>query len=232
MSANQSIDKLQKRLLAEEIEERILRLIRDTPYEIGSRLPNELRLSQMFGAGRSTVREALKSLESRRVVSIRQGSGTYVRSLMPMDMDPLGILNAKNKIEAALDLVAVRLMLEPEIASLAARNADEEDKKEILRCADMVEKLIQEGQDYLRYDIEFHSAIAKASKNSVIKELIPIIDTAVMMFVNVTHKSLTEETVETHRAITDAILKGDPAGAEAAMMMHLLYNRKAITALL
>ena len=51
----------------------------------------------------------------------------------------------------------------------------------------------------------------------VVEQLIPIIDTAVMMFVNVTHKKLTEETILTHRMITEAIANHDPIGAKAAM---------------
>ena len=62
----------------------------------------------------------------------------------------------------------------------------------------------------------------------VVEQLIPIIDTAVMMFVNVTHKQLTEETITTHRMIADAITAHDPIGARSAMTMHLTINRATI----
>lgn len=226
-----TIDKLNKRLRTEEIEDKILSLITDTPYEIGAKLPIESQLCELFGVGRSTVREALKSLESRRVVYIKQGSGTYVKSWVPTDMDPLGIMRAKNKLKIALDLVNVRIMLEPKIAALAAENANDEDKQKIKYNADKVEELISQGSDYLKYDIDFHSSIAKASRNEVVEQLIPMIDTAVMMFVNVTHKKLQEETIRTHRDITNAILEGSPSKAEAAMTLHLLYNRQSISAM-
>lgn len=66
----------------------------------------------------------------------------------------------------------------------------------------------------------------------VVEQLIPIIDTAVMMFVNVTHKQLTEETIMTHRAVVDAIAERDTIGAKTAMMMHMTYNRNLIKKLM
>ena len=84
------------------------------------------------------------------------------------------------------------------------------------------------GDLYIEDDIAFHTCIAESSKNMVVEQLIPIIDTAVMMFVNVTHKKLTEETILTHRMITEAIARHDPIGARSAMVMHLNFNRNCI----
>ena len=62
--------------------------------------------------------------------------------------------------------------------------------------------------------------------------LIPVINTAVMTFANLTHRTLMKETLETHRAVTDAILKGDSVGARCAMIMHLTYNRQSLIRML
>ena len=62
----------------------------------------------------------------------------------------------------------------------------------------------------------------------VVEQLIPIIDTAVMMFVNVTHKKLVDETIMTHRMIVESIANHDPIGARSAMVMHLNFNRTYI----
>lgn len=64
------------------------------------------------------------------------------------------------------------------------------------------------------------------------EQLIPIIDTAVLMFVNVTHQKLKKETIMTHRAVTDAIIERDPVGARSAMMMHMTFNRNMIKEML
>ena len=62
----------------------------------------------------------------------------------------------------------------------------------------------------------------------MVEQLIPIIQTAVVTFVNLTHRKLMEETIETHRAILNAIISGDSVGARCAMIMHLTYNRQML----
>ena len=62
----------------------------------------------------------------------------------------------------------------------------------------------------------------------MVEQLLPIIQTAVVTFVNLTHRKLMEETIETHRAILDAIIQGDSVGARCAMIMHLTYNRQML----
>jgi len=84
-------------------------------------------------------------------------------------------------------------------------------------------------KSHILKDIEFHTCIAKCSKNQVVETLIPIINTAVMTFANLTHRTLMQETIETHRAIVNSILDHDPVGAKCAMIMHLTYNRQSLT---
>ena len=123
---------------------------------------------------------------------------------------------------------AVRLLLEPCIAEIAAQNATPEDIERLKRLCERVETKIHNGDRYIEDDIAFHTCIAESSKNLVVGQLIPIIDTAVMMFVNVTHKKLIDETIMTHRMITEAIARHDPIGARSAMVMHLNFNRTYI----
>ena len=62
----------------------------------------------------------------------------------------------------------------------------------------------------------------------MVELLLPIIHTAIATFVNLTNRCLMDETIETHRAITEAILKKDAVGAKCAMIMHLTYNRQML----
>ena len=89
-----------------------------------------------------------------------------------------------DKYELALDLCNVRLMLEPEIAMLASENATDEEKAELKRLCDEVENLYLAGENHLQKDVEFHTYIARCSKNKVIEKLVPIIQSAVITFVN------------------------------------------------
>ena len=220
--------KIDNRLLGDQIEDELMRYILEEPIEIGQKIPNEFELAEMFGVGRSTVREAVKGLVSKGVLEVRRGSGTFVISTSSTDMDPLGLSKQKNKFKLALDLFEVRLMLEPEIAAAAAKNATEEDLQQLKALCDETEKTYLEGKNHIPKDIEFHTCIAMCSKNEVVEILIPIINTAVMTFANLTQRALRKETIETHRAVAEAIIDRDPVGAKYAMMMHLTYNRQAI----
>ena len=219
---------LKSKLLAEQVQEQIYQYILNTPIAIGAKLPNEFELWEKFGVGRSTIREAVKLLISRGILEVRRGSGTYVVSTTPMDLDPLGLGAVEDKMALAMDLVNVRMILEPGIAEMAAMNATARDVERLRELCAVIEQKIETGENYIEEDIAFHTAVAKCSGNMVVEQLVPIIDTAVMMFVNVTHRKLTQETIMTHRAVTDAIAERDPMGAKSAMMMHMTFNRNMI----
>lgn len=224
------LSNLKNKLLAEQVQEQIYQYILETPIAVGAKLPNEFELGDRFSVGRSTIREAVKLLISRGILEVRRGSGTYVVSTTPVDMDPLGLGAVEDKM--ALDLVNVRIILEPGIAEMAALNATQEDVLKLRNLCDSVERKIKIGDSYIEDDIAFHTCVAECSKNKVVEQLIPIIDTAVLMFVNVTHKKLTDETIMTHRAVTEAIAEHDPIGAKTAMMMHMTFNRNMIRQLM
>ncbi|MCC8125808.1 MAG: FadR family transcriptional regulator [Clostridiales bacterium] len=217
-----------KETLGMQIEGELIDYIRNTPVEIGTKIPNEFMLAEMFDVGRGTVREAVKGLVTKGILEVRQGDGTYVRSYRSLEQDPLGLSRLNDKYRLALDLFDVRLMLEPEIAARAADHANEEDMKQLVELCDTVEQLYLAGEDHIEKDIEFHTCIAQCSKNKVVETLIPIINSAVMTFANLTKRTLKDETIQTHRAITNAILTGDSVGARCAMIMHLTYNRQMI----
>lgn len=196
--------------------------------EVGAKLPNEFELGQMFEVSRSTVREAVKGLASKGVLEVRRGDGTYIQSHVPMTQDPLGLSKLEDKYKLALELLEVRLLLEPEIAASAAIRATPEEKARLKELCDATEALYRKGEDHIPMDIAFHTCIGQCSKNRVVEVLLPVINTAIMTFANLTRRQLMRETIDTHRAVTDAILAGDSLGAKSAMMMHLTYNRQAI----
>ena len=218
-----------RKLLGSQIEDRILEYIKEKPLEVGDRLPNEFELAEMFEVGRSTIREAVKGLVTKGVLQVRRGAGTYVSSLTPAEDDPLR-LNAKlhDRFKLALDLFDVRLILEPEIASKAAVYATDDDIVTLKRLCKETEELYLADKDHMPKDIEFHTWIARCSKNQVMESLIPIINSGINTFVNLTRRSLRTETITTHRAITEAIANHDSTGARCAMVMHLTDNRQEL----
>ncbi|MCR5273439.1 MAG: FadR family transcriptional regulator [Lachnospiraceae bacterium] len=222
------MEKEDKKLLGGKIRTQLVKYIQDEPIQVGNKLPNEFELAEKFGVGRSTIREAVKELVSQGMLEVRRGSGTYVISTCPAEEDPLGLGKYDDKYQLALELFDVRLMIEPEIAAFAARDATDEQIEELKRLCDEVEEIYNSGKNHVQKDIELHTAIARCSKNRVIEILVPLIDSAVHTFANITHRGLKQETIETHREIVNAISRHDQVGARCAMVMHLTYNRQMI----
>ena len=221
-------EKVNQKLLVPQIEDQLMMFIQQEQIAIGSRLPSEYKLAEKFGVGRSTIREAAKSLVSKGILEVRRGAGTFVKNTEMAVDDPLGLSQFEDKYRLAMELFDVRILLEPEVAEVACRNATEEDKKRIERLCDEVEQLYMEGKNHVQKDMEFHEAIAKCSGNRVVEVLVPVILTAVTTFANLTNRKLQNETIETHRKITEAIIRGDSMGAKCAMIMHLTYNRQTL----
>lgn len=226
------IDKVNKKLLASQVEDELMEYILKTPVNVGEKIPNEYELAEKYGVGRSTIRETVKSLVSKGILEVRRGDGTYVISTNTPEEDPFGLSRFTDKYELALELFEVRLMLEPEIAALAAQKAGAKEKKEIMELCDEVEKLYRAGKNHTQKDLEFHTALAKASGNRIVETLIPTIHTSIITFVNLTYHRLMEETIETHKAVAEAVMRGDSVGAKCAMIMHLTYNRQMLIKLM
>ena len=197
--------------LPQKISDDIVALILEENLKPGDKLPNETILSQRLDVGRSSLREAMKLLASRNIVTVRQGSGTYIAASPGMVEDPLGFIFIDNKQKLVQDLLEVRFLLEPSIAE--------------------VETLLKNHEDHTQKDIDFHTAIALSSKNVVVPRLIPVINSSIPLFVETTGGILRKETIESHREIADAIACRDPLRAQDAMYLHLVYNRKWICSL-
>lgn len=217
--------------LPEQTADKITKYIIENNLQVDDKIPNEFELGETLGVGRSTIREAVRILVSRNVLVIRRGAGTYVADNTGVSDDPLGLAFTKDRYKLAKDLLHVRIILEPEIAALAANMATEKDIEEIIKRCDKVEEMIKNGENHMLEDVKFHEAIARCTGNDVIEKLIPIIDTSVAVFANITARQLRDETITTHRAIANAIAQHNSADAKHAMTMHMLYNKYKINEL-
>ena len=214
--------------LPQKIAEDIIAFILEENLKLGDKLPNETVLCQRLNVGRSSLREAMRALASRNIVTIRQGSGTYIASSTGVADDPLGLSFINNKKKLIHDLMEIRFLLEPSIAALAAMHADDTEIKKICKLCDDVEELLKAHKDHSDKDIELHTAIALSSKNIVIPRLVPVIFRSIPLLIESTGNTLCNETIESHREIADAIAAHDAVRAHDAMYLHLVYNRKQI----
>lgn len=214
--------------LPQKIAEDIIAFILEENLKPGDKLPNETVLCQRLNVGRSSLREAMRALASRNIVTIRQGSGTYIASSTGVVDDPLGLSFINNKKKLIHDLMEIRFLLEPSIAALAAIHADDTEIKKICKLCDDVEELLKAHKDHSDKDIELHTAIALSSKNIVVPRLVPVIFRSIPLLIESTGNTLCNETIESHREIADAIAAHDAVRAHDAMYLHLVYNRKQI----
>lgn len=215
--------------LSEQAADEIRRYIKDNNMAVGDKLPNEFQLAELCSVGRSTIREAIKLLVFEGMVEVIRGSGTFIaQPKTDIQGDPMGFQNDTDLAKRALDFFDVRLMLEPEVAAMAAANATYDDCRKLREIQKEVEDCIYGKRDHLQADIRFHTQIAECSKNKVVHNLMEIIVKGIPVFVEITRNSFANITIEHHCAIADAIVAGDGVGARCAMITHLNHNRKKI----
>ena len=201
-----------------------MNLIQETPYKAGDKLPTEKELCESTGAGRNTVREALKILASRNVLEIRQGAGTFVSEKQGIPDDPLGFSMVNDHVKLTRDLLQVRIMLEPQIAALAAQCAKEHEIRELEEILEEMEAAMKKREDYSELDTKFHTKIAQCTHNIVMENLLPVIGKGVAVFAREVAQTEYDRTWISHRKIFCYIRDHKPFEAEMEMQYHLLYN--------
>ncbi len=210
--------------LGDKVADKLMNLIREQGYESGEKLPNEYELSSLLGVSRNTIREALRVLAYRNIVSIRQGAGTFISNKMGVVDDPLGFSLMEDQQKLVEDLMQVRYIIEPQIAALATQNATAEDITILGDLCDEMEVLFSEGKDFTQKDIEFHSHLASCSKNTVMSNLIPVICNGITAFSSMGIEEDLNQTIRSHRKLFESIRNRRAADAQQTMLYHLLYN--------
>ena len=211
----------------EHIVAQIERAIFEGRLQQGDKLPAERQLVREFGASRVAVREALRALEHRGLVEVRQGSagGYFIRE---MDAGPVvrdfQTLFRLGHVSLA-QLVEARALIEPESARLAALRANEADVKAVLTALDARAETGAAGRRRRSLDAEFHRLVAAAARNPVHGVVIHAL-TALQSNVVGGRTDLTAEDdaaiVSAHRTIYDAIAGRDSEAARAAMHAHVI----------
>ena len=195
--------------------------------------PTEAELCTKFGASRTVMREAVKMLSAKGLVSSRQRQGTRVEPVENwnlLDPDVLRWLMERpfsNKI--FLEFTQMRLAIEPTAAALAAQV---QDKLAIAAIREGLEAMVSTAGDQdaaLQADIDFHVAILKASGNPFFWRLKPLINNALRLSIELTNKiSGHTADIASHEAILVAIEKGDAVAAEQASESILKESLKLI----
>lgn len=214
---------VEKRRAYEDIVKQIRDLIEKGKLKKGDQLPTERELTDTFKVSRATVREAIRTLESMRLVESRQGNGTYVlASSEEALVQPLAaaLFHGKDDI---MDIFHIRRIIEPYVAQLAAQNATRDEIKELEEILKEQEKALESGSNMVRTDSAFHSSLAGMAKNRILERLLLAI---VDLLAQTREEYLQNEerahsSLRGHQKVLSAIKDGDCAAAKEAMLHHL-----------
>jgi DNA-binding FadR family transcriptional regulator len=221
------MDAKKNETLVDRVAKKLINYIIKHRMTEGDQLPTEVECMTMLDVSRGTLREAFKALVARNILEIRQGAGTFISSKRGIPDDPLGLSFIYDDNRLALEMLEVRLMLEPKIAELAAANASPEQKEVIRSQVELTEDLIKRNEPYAAADSSFHSSIAEASGNRVIESLSNVLNQSVTKNIEITLDVQRENnTVYYHRKILRAIEAGNVLNAHHFMAMHLMLMRE------
>jgi GntR family transcriptional repressor for pyruvate dehydrogenase complex len=210
--------------LGEQVALQLAEMIAQAHWAPGTKLPAEAALCKSLNVGRSTLREALKSLAFIGMLHMRPGDGTYVAE----DYDRLlDRVKAKGLLKTEKDLTDVcetRVLLETELAALAAKRATARDRSRLKAlCVQMQASAAGNGKPYAELDLEFHLAIADASHNNLLRRLLIDIRELLIDWIGQSQEfpGGFESAQQHHARILKNILEGNAEGARREMMQHI-----------
>jgi GntR family transcriptional repressor for pyruvate dehydrogenase complex len=226
MDTPASYQPVARRKVYEQVAEQLLGQIGARRLKPGDVLPPERELTESFGVGRSSIREALRMLESQGVISALNGGSFVVADAASPLNSSLRLMFTLDDKAGIHDLFELRRILEAEAAALAAQRHGAGHLEEMdAAIEEMAVSLTDNGGErFIDADLHFHLAVAEATGNRLVLHSMQAVRDVVrraLMTVFVIPQSPESAVVE-HRAIRAAIASGDPARARQEMTNHLV----------
>jgi DNA-binding FadR family transcriptional regulator len=214
---------------SEQVRLQIEQAIRQGDFGPGDRLPSERELVETFGVSRVSVREAIRSLEAVGLVKVQHGRGAYVSDRRSGLGEPMARWIQLHRDEV-LELHRVRGALDELAAQSAAERHDPEAIAAIVRAHETLRDAVADGlspDELILVDIDFHVAIAEASGNRLLYDLLHDLHTylAESRRIVFSKEGRPPESVAEHEQIVAAIDAGDPPAGAAAARRHVLSIR-------
>ncbi len=216
---------IQRKRVSDVVMDQIKQLLSDAKLNVGDKLPPERQLAKQLGVSRVPVREALFSLANSGFLTIKRGAGGGIFVSEP-SVEPyaefftLMLQMGKTTVQ---DLTEARLLLEPNVARLAAQRATSEDLENLEKSIIEYEKRVEQGAPRSLEDMKFHTSVAEASKNIVMN--LTIKGLMGLLYKSVRDLQLSrkdkQKSVNTHRKIFESIRLSDPESAFQLMTEHV-----------
>jgi len=211
---------VQRASLADQTADVLAQRIRDGEWALGAKLPGETTLAARLGVGRTTVREAIRQLAGRGMLTTRQGSGVFVTALKARE--------DWNEVVQRSDVIAVieaRVAIETEAARLAAARRTPADLRAIRRGLDQRQERRDSIEEHVDADTAFHRSIVTAAQNPILLDLFdaltPRLRQAMITMLRIRAHYGDDADQQTHAGLVDAIADRDPEAASSRSRTHL-----------
>jgi len=217
-------DTIKRNTTAELVIEKILNIITAGELKIGDRLPTAQQLTEIFGVGRSSIREAVRALAVLGYLEILPGKGTFIKK--DSSSDELSVKGLMDVLEsgAIFDIMEARDCLEQKCAELAAVRADPQQIKKMENAVKKMQKNRSSFDSKRKADLEFHLALAEATNNEVIYEIMKLLIAKVELYANTFWATLPKargKSISTVNQVFSHVIKGEGKKAAESMREHL-----------
>ncbi|QGG51136.1 FadR/GntR family transcriptional regulator [Lysinibacillus pakistanensis] len=227
--------KIKPKKIYEEVSEILYEKIRAGALKPGDRLDSVEQLAEQLQVSRSAIREALSALKAMGLIEIKQGSGTFVKSIQPSQLDfPLSTAILTNKQDVS-HLLEVRKIIEVGAAASAAIHRTDEDIQAMIRILDEMKRVQGDGELGEKVDFQFHAAISKASQNPLLATILDQVSGLMIETMKETRriwlyskKTTSEQLYDEHMQIFLAIKQQNEELAKHAMASHLSNVEKIL----
>jgi len=218
------VEPIKKIRLSDSVVNAIEKKVSENNFEPGDKFYSENELSRKLQVSRSSVREAIRILEAKGYITVRQGKGIFIKDFTSREFEPF-VNWLKSNEEHILDHFEVRLIIEPKVAAFAAEKADARDTREMEETLKQF-ALYAESRNLpklIKSDRDFHRRLASSTKNSTLRVLMRFITTSLPngWTYSLHTPGRIEKTVQEHAVILEAVKNGDKKVAEESMRCHL-----------
>jgi len=221
-----------KRTVVEETIDQLYELIKQKHIGLGDKLPSEREMAESLGISRSSLREAISSLQQMGVVKVSHGSGIAINDSVLGDsvIRPMRFLMALEEISPA-ELFEARIVIESQCALLAAEKATQEDIESLTTILDQVEEHALEKEIGIDFELEFHEKVASVARQRVLLVMLMSISELLRetMQVTVPSEGVSAATIESHKELLGFLASHDGPSASKNMMEHIETIRNRYT---
>ena len=211
-----------RKTLAEQVASQVFLMINEEAWKVGERLPSELELCKALHVGRSSLREAIKSLLFTGILEIRRGEGTFVAEgsdgFLRRIVSPGSLRSAKDMS----DLLEARIIIEPELVALCASRATKNELENLSNIVKEMEQALSDIDRFADRDLNFHISVATASHNRSLAGYLEAIAGPLGELIKKGAQNSNSRLVLSHHVkILDALRRHNAVKARARMLAHL-----------